>query len=190
MHVNSDEGNSTAGKSPRIRVLIADDDDFARALISGQLEGDPSLEIVAAAKDTDEAISLALEHRPDVALLDLDMPGAGGWKVAEVIKEKSPHTQTIALTALDTAEAEYQSTRAGMVAVLKKGSPKSQIIDTIGSAMRRYLRDAPAELKPPGGADTFVEGTEPRLIDALGAQIERQDVLERRIAAIERSLGF
>ena len=94
------------------------------------------------------------------------------------------------ITALDTAEAAYQSTRAGMVAVLKKGSPKSQILDTIGSAMRRYLRDAPAELKEPGGADSLVEETQPRLIDALSEQIERQNVLERRVAAIERSLGF
>ena len=69
-----------------IRLLIADDDPVMRMLLGAIARGDPVLELVAEAEDADEAIALAAEHRPDVVLLDVEMPGGGGLRAAREIR--------------------------------------------------------------------------------------------------------
>src|SRR5919201_5552384 len=84
-----------------VRVLVADDDYDSRGLLQVYVQGDPELVLVGAAADADGAIALAREHRPDTALLDLNMPGGGGLRAAREIREVSPETSIIAVSALD-----------------------------------------------------------------------------------------
>jgi DNA-binding NarL/FixJ family response regulator len=125
------------GEQPRsIRVLLADDDPVVRGLIATLLEAEPAMELVGAAEDADAAIDLAVRSHPDVALLDLDMPGGGGWRAIEEIRDRSPETQSIVLTALDTPEEQLHTMRSGAVDFLSKGASKADIVDAIRSAMR------------------------------------------------------
>src|SRR3954451_11436669 len=79
------------------RVLIADDDPDVRAALRAQLTG--GFEIVAAAADTDEAIALAAEHQPDLAVVDVQMPGGGGLRATREIRAAAPRTAIVALSA-------------------------------------------------------------------------------------------
>ena len=82
----------------RIRVLIADDEPVVRQTLARLLEDDPSLEVVGTAHDAQGAIELAALERPDVALVDVRMPG-GGPRAAREIGLRCPHTRVMALSS-------------------------------------------------------------------------------------------
>jgi DNA-binding NarL/FixJ family response regulator len=117
-----------------LRLLIADDDALARALIEAIVERDRELELVACAVDAESAIALAGEHQPDVAVLDWVMPGGGGAVAAREILNRSPRTKIVALTAPDAPDAEADSLRAGARTSLVKGCPPDELLRTIRAA--------------------------------------------------------
>jgi DNA-binding NarL/FixJ family response regulator len=86
------------------RLLIADDDPVMRMLLGAIADGDPEIELVAAAEDAEQAIALAKEHQPDVALLDVEMPGGGGAHAAREIRGALPATRILALSAHERSE--------------------------------------------------------------------------------------
>jgi DNA-binding NarL/FixJ family response regulator len=113
-----------------LRLLIADDDALARALIEAIVARDGDLELVGSAEDAARAIELAGEHKPDVAVLDWVMPGGGGETAAREILQCSPDTRIVALTPPDTACADVAMARTTLV----KGSPPDELLRTIRAA--------------------------------------------------------
>lgn len=103
-----------------LKLIIADDDALARALLEAIVERDGELELVGSAEDAHRAIELAWEHQPDVALLDWVMPGGGGPAAAREILVRSPETKIVALTTPGTPRAEA----AGALTSLLKGCPR------------------------------------------------------------------
>ena len=116
-----------------LRVLIADDDALARALMTAIVERDGELELVASAEDADRAIELAGEHRPDVAVLDWVMPGGGGPAAAREILVRSPETRIVALTA-SAAGGAGDPLEDGARSALVKGCPPEELLRTIRAA--------------------------------------------------------
>ncbi len=117
-----------------LRILIADDDELARALMKAIVERDGELELVASAENADRAIELAGEHRPDVAVLDWVMPGGGGPAAAREIRVRSPETQIVALTASDRGDAATDPLRDGARSSLVKGCPPEELLRTSRAA--------------------------------------------------------
>ena len=117
-----------------VRLIIADDDALARALIEAIVERDAELELVGCAEDAERAIELAGEHQPDVAVLDWVMPGGGGAAAARGIRGRSPDTQIVALTSPDSQNTENDILRAGARTSLVKGCPPEQLLRTIHAA--------------------------------------------------------
>ena len=113
-----------------LRLIIADDDALARALIEAIVERDRELELVGSAEDAERAIELAWEHQPDVAVLDWVMPGGGGEAAAREILLRSPDTKIVALTTPDTASADVAMARG----VLAKGSQVYELLRAIRAA--------------------------------------------------------
>ena len=118
------------------RVLIADDDPDARALLTEILEDDPSVELVGTAKDAEEAIQLAAKVRPDVAILDWHMPEGGGARAAKVITKEQPQIRVIALTGIDPMQASHEMVYAGAHAFLAKSATADQIIEGVRRVTR------------------------------------------------------
>jgi DNA-binding NarL/FixJ family response regulator len=83
---------------PAARVLIADDQTIVREGLSTLLSLLPDMEVVGAATDGEEAVRLALEHHPDVVLMDLRMPRCDGTEATRRIREQAPETKVIVLT--------------------------------------------------------------------------------------------
>jgi diguanylate cyclase (GGDEF)-like protein len=125
-----------AAEDDRIRVLIADDDPMIRLTTSALIDRADGLELVGQAEDADEAIDLAARRRPDVVLLDFNMPGGGGVRAAMQIRDATPGVKLIAVSADDSQAAQYEMSRAGAVGYVVKGSPDEEIVRVIRSAVR------------------------------------------------------
>src|SRR3954452_5763083 len=124
---------ATAGA---IRLLIADDDPIIRLTLSALIDRQADFELVGEAEDADQAIELAARRRPDVVLLDFNMPGGGGVRAAMLIREGNPDIKLVAVSADDSQAAQYDMSRAGAVGYVVKGSPDDEIVRVIRSAVR------------------------------------------------------
>ena len=120
----------------RIRVLIADDEVAVREALADLIGSDTSMELAGAAGDADEAIDVAREARPHVALVDVKMPAGGGVRAARGIREESPDTQIVALSAYEDRRTVMEMLRAGVVGYIVKGSSAEEILYTIRRAMQ------------------------------------------------------
>ena len=124
--------------APRIRVIIADDDELVRQMVSQMIEDSPDLELVGVGEDADQALELASEHSPDVAVLDLNMPGGGGFGgagAAARIKAAFPDMRVLALTASDDMETKMKLANIGADGYIVKGASREQILNGIAGAM-------------------------------------------------------
>ena len=119
-----------------VRLLIADDDEAVRLTLSALAARHPALELVGAAADADEAIELARQHRPDVVLLDVSMPGGGGVRAATGIRDVMPDARLVALSAHDGPNVQLDMSRAGAIGYLVKGTSDEDIVSAIRSAAR------------------------------------------------------
>lgn len=117
------------------RVLLADDDEMVRAVVGAQLHG--AFSIVAVAEDADTAIADAARLRPDVALIDVEMPG-GGLFATQGIRKASPTTAIVILTSDDSRSSVLQFLEAGAIAYLRKGMPGHQLAARVGEAMTTH----------------------------------------------------
>jgi DNA-binding NarL/FixJ family response regulator len=111
---------------PRARVLIADDHAPTRSGVRQSLEGG-GFEVCAEAADGEQAIALAREHRPDVCLLDISMPGGGGIKAAATISEELPETAIVMLTAFAGDDELFDSLKAGAAGYLLKETDPTRL---------------------------------------------------------------
>lgn len=121
-----------------IRVVIADDDPLARLAIEKMVERGEGLRFVGSAGDVEEVIELAATVRPDVAVVDFFMPGGGGPEAARRIRERSPDTRIVALTATDSPDAYLAMLHAGASGLVVKGSPATRLVQTIQRAAERH----------------------------------------------------
>lgn len=117
----------------RIRVLIAEDDAGVREVLVSVVRSEPAFEVAATAEDASQAILAAAENQPDVAVVDVRMPG-GGASATRGIKLRSPHTSVIAFSAHDDARTRQEMFDAGVDGYLVKGSLVTAIIASIHRA--------------------------------------------------------
>jgi EAL domain-containing protein (putative c-di-GMP-specific phosphodiesterase class I)/AmiR/NasT family two-component response regulator len=115
----------------RISVLIADDEQTVRDTVAAVVKTDPDLEIVGEASDAQSAIDLASEHRPDVAILDVRMPGGGGVTAAREIIRRSPPTRVLALSAHQDTSTVLSMLRAGAIGYILKGDSTEAIVAAV-----------------------------------------------------------
>ena len=128
-----------------ISVLVAEDDPSVREALGDLLADDPTLELVAVAANADEAIQIATEYQPDVAMLDVRMPGGGGPRAVREIARCSPRTRILALSAYEEKASVYEMLDLGASGYLVKGLSDGEIVEAIRRAARGQL-SMPADL--------------------------------------------
>ena len=118
----------------KIRVLLVDDHTLFRSGIRSLLQRHEEFEIVDEAADGLEGIKRARSHQPDVALLDLNMPGVSGLEAAKVIAEEMPAVRVLMLTVSEDAEDLMEALRAGASGYLLKNIDAPAFVEAIRRA--------------------------------------------------------
>jgi EAL domain-containing protein (putative c-di-GMP-specific phosphodiesterase class I)/CheY-like chemotaxis protein len=162
----------------KIRVLIADDERAVREVLATLMATDDGLNVVGTAADAESAIELAAEVRPDVALVDVRMPGGGGPRAAREIVRRSPDTRVVALSAYEDPDSVLKMLQAGASGYIAKSESTHDILDAVH---RHALADPiPVEEATPDLARLMTEEIWER---ARWAE-ERRERLERIRAVV------
>ncbi|SDS10571.1 two component transcriptional regulator, LuxR family [Friedmanniella luteola] len=158
------------------RVLLADDETLLRDALAALLALEPTLDVVAVAASGPEALALARRQRPDVALLDLQMPGLDGIAVAEELRTLVPGCASVILTSHGRPGYLKSALSAGVRGFLPKtvaGSVLVSVIATVASG-GRYV-DPQLAAEAIGAGDSPLT---PREADVLGLAAEGSPVDE------------
>ena len=119
-----------------VRVLLAEDQAMVRGALSALLSLEDDIEIVAEASRGDEVLPAALDTLPDVALLDIEMPGGDGLEAAAVLHERLPSCQLVILTTFGRSGYLRRAMESGAVGFLLKDAPASELAEAIRRAMK------------------------------------------------------
>jgi len=144
-----------------VRVLIADDHRLMREGTAALLRDAERIEVVGLAADGQEAVALVARRRPDVVLLDLNMPRLGGIEACAVLRHRHPEIEVLVLTVSEHEPDLYAALRVGAAGYLLKDMPPSELIDAVLRAGQGDARIAPlmarrmlADLDPAGTPPT------------------------------------
>ncbi|HET9966609.1 MAG TPA: response regulator transcription factor [Streptosporangiaceae bacterium] len=133
-----------AGPGAVLRVLVAEDTRIFRETVVALFSLEDGIEVVAEVAAGTGIVAAALECRPDVALVDIAMPGADGLCAAAELARRLPDCKVVVLTALGTPDNRRRAAAAGVCGFLLKGVPAATLIDAVRSAAR------PAGSRRPG----------------------------------------
>ena len=124
-----------------IRVLLAEDEELIREALVSLLGREPDLEVVATAADGAAAVAEALAHRPDVAVVDLEMPRPDGLEVVAELARALPTCGTVILTGYGRPLVLRRALASGARGFLAKGAPGTALADVIRRvhAGQRYV---------------------------------------------------
>jgi two-component system NarL family response regulator len=115
----------------KIRILVAEDHLVARVGVSTIVNMQPDMTVVAEASNGHQAVELFRQHRPDVTLLDMRMPGMGGVEAATAIRAEFPNARMIALTTYGGDEDIRRALAAGVLAYLTKDVLHDELLKAI-----------------------------------------------------------
>ncbi len=118
-------------ETSKIRLLVADDHPMLREGLVAVLRTQPDFEVVGEAADGDEVVRLDGELRPDVILLDLEMPNADGVEALQRLGAAGSKAQAVVFTAYDTDERILGALRAGARGYLLKGASRADIFSAV-----------------------------------------------------------
>jgi DNA-binding NarL/FixJ family response regulator len=126
-----------------VRVLLADDHQLMREGTAALLGADERIEVVGLARDGREAVAMSERRRPDVVLLDLNMPVLGGLEACARLR-KTPGPEVLMLTVSEEEPDLYAALRVGAAGYLTKDVPPADLIEAVLAVARGEPRIAPA----------------------------------------------
>jgi two-component system response regulator DesR len=119
----------------KIRVLLAEDQAMVRGALTALLRLEPDLEVVAEVSEGEQVLPAAVESQPDVALLDIEMPGGDGLSAAQALHENLPSCRIVILTTFGRSGYLRRAMESGAVGFLLKDVPADQLAVAIRRVM-------------------------------------------------------
>ncbi|MGW4232125.1 response regulator [Streptomyces sp. NPDC004980] len=159
---------------PPVRVLLADDEHLIRGALAALLALEDDIVLVAEAATGPEALAMALAHRPDVAVLDLEMPGADGVKVATSLRTGLPGCRTMIVTSHGRPGHLKRALAAGVRAFVPKtvsARRLAEIIRTVHAGNRYVDPELAADAISAGNSPLTVRETEVLALAVDGAPV-------------------
>ena len=114
-----------------IRILVAEDQAMVLGALTALLDIEDDFEVIAQARSGDEALTLALKHRPDVVVTDIEMPGLSGLDLAAQLREKGCNCRIVILTTFARPGYLRRALEVGASGYLLKDAPSAQLADAI-----------------------------------------------------------
>lgn len=139
-----------------IRLLLADDQNLVRSALAALLSLEDDFEVVAEVGRGDEVVPAVKEHRPDVALLDIEMPGLDGLAAAAALAHEAPQCRVLILTTFGRAGYLRRAMEAGALGFIVKDAPAAQLADAV-----RRVAAGERVVEPALAAATLAEGASP-----------------------------
>ena len=139
-----------------IRLLLADDQALVRGALSALLSLESDLEVVAEVASGDLVVAAVLEHRPDVALLDVEMPGLDGISAAAEVRRVAPATRVLIVTTFGRPGYLRRAMAAGASGFVVKDTPARQLADAV-----RRVHAGLRVVDPALAAETLTAGDSP-----------------------------
>ncbi|QEA30555.1 response regulator transcription factor [Microbacterium sp. CBA3102] len=139
-----------------IRLLIADDQALVRGALGALLDLEPDLDVIGMASEGAEAVRLATELRPDVCLMDIQMPGMDGVEATRRIREASAGTRVLVVTTFARPGYLRSALDAGASGFIVKDTPAEQLAEAV-----RRVHAGLRVLDPVLAADSLFEGANP-----------------------------
>ena len=152
------------------RVLVVDDQELVRAGFVVILEATEGIAVVGEAGDGAAAVRQAIEHRPDVVLMDIRMPGMDGLEAARLITAMTDPPKIVMLTTFDLDDYVYEALRSGASGFLLKDSPRADLVSAIRAAVAGDALLAPSVTR--------------RLIEAFARRPAETTLSPSRLAAL------
>jgi DNA-binding NarL/FixJ family response regulator len=131
----------------RTRILLADDHTIFRYGLRAMLSSLPEYEVVGEATTGEEAVALTAELRPDVILMDVQMPGKGGIEATRRILETSPGVGVIVVTMFKDDDSVFAAMRAGARGYVLKGADKEEVFTVVRAVARGEAHFGPEVAK-------------------------------------------
>ncbi len=122
-----------------VRIILADDHPLVLEAVRTLLDGQPGLKVIAAATDGQQLLDLTHRLKPDLVILDLQLPGVNGFECLRRIKESDPVIQVIVLSAFGDAQTVRAVVQAGAEGFVLKTDPPAQVVNAIRQVLSGQL---------------------------------------------------
>jgi two-component system response regulator DesR len=146
----------TGTKRDKIRVVIAEDQAMVLGALAALLEMEGDIEVVARAQSGDEALRLVQQHRPDIFITDIEMPGLTGLEVAAELKRRATPVRVIILTTFARAGYLRRALEGGASGYLLKDMPAEKLADAV-----RRVRSGLRVIDPQLAAEAWTDEPDP-----------------------------
>lgn len=153
-----------------IRVLLADDQSLVRGALAALLSLEGDISVVAEAGDGEAAVAAAREHTPDVALLDIEMPGMDGIEATEALRRAVPACRVLIVTTFGRPGYVRRALEAGASGFVVKDTPATELAEAV-----RRVHAGLRAVDPTLAAESLYDGTNPltpREADVLRVALE------------------
>jgi DNA-binding NarL/FixJ family response regulator len=179
----------------QIKIVIIEDEDDIRTSLQMLLHGSDDIDLAEAFSDGETAVNYLLNHKVDVALFDINLPGISGIEAIARLKIKTPQMQFMVLTSYDDPDFIFKALRAGATGYILKSTPTNKLIDAIkelhngGSPMstqiaRKVVTEF-ASFRPANTACEQLSRRENEILELMSGGLRYKEIAEQLFISTE-----